>query len=330
MPEEDTPSPPTLPPIGTEITESIFETHPESWWGGLRSEIQRSYRFVIVNAVTRQLVIGVGVTYISSAIGKVKADEKLFLIGVPRHRLLKRLQWVGFDWIIYDEPVTQVDYLDGYKYRDQGGDPRWQKGLYEHICEFAHELSILPAHTLPHLDHTVLRPSPLHAHDDDSTKRWKLTWDYARAVIGFVFNELEVWGGLPPHEQYWRDRRTAHIQNIMNWTCWMCEHPYWARQLLMRMDPVQFEAEMTAGKTEITAGNRTYVFYSVKLPRINYETFQAKTGPFEAYAQTQGPEHPDQVWAHWISGYRKALLRFDQKYAKRDKVNNPEGLPGLL
>ena len=233
--------------------------------------------------------------------------------------------FLGYNNEVSLEPVNQIPYLEGYHEADWdhlviGGWPSRGprvKGFFEHVCGFAHELSILPSHTYQHLNHNDLDLLPDDPHNDESNLRWKTLWKYARASVGFCFKTLEGWADDPPTETLW-EARLPGIRNTMRWLCWQCDHPYWARKMLIEMDPALWQAAMTPVSEERGQGtSHPYTSYEVKLPRVNPETMNPHPTGTHFFVSHETAYDPTGPWRSWTSGYRKALQRYDEKYAHR-------------
>ena len=234
--------------------------------------------------------------------------------------------WLSYDWGISEEPVNQIPYLEGYYSTfvstdspDRPAPGKYIKGYYEHVCGFAHNLSLTPSHLSQHLDHSNLEPRPLDPHGDDSNLRWQLMWRYSRAAVGFVFNQLERWERRPAEtDASWSTRRVSHIENLMKWLCWQCDHPYWASKLLIGMNTTTVAAAVTPVLVRtIQTPHGPYKIHDVKLPRLDPETLAPMTGSTDFFASTRTPLDPNAVWRTWTSGYKKALLRYYDRYAQR-------------
>ena len=65
------------------------------------------------------------------------------------------------------------------------------------LPRFAHDLMALPSHTYQHLDHNNLNLVPDLPHTDESNTRYKNTWYYGRAMLGYVLGILDEWKALP-------------------------------------------------------------------------------------------------------------------------------------
>ena len=137
---------------------------------------------------------------------------------------------------VSQEPVNQIPYLEGYDI-GQDADNRFF-GWERYICTFAHDLMSLPSHTYQHLDHNNLNLVPDLPHSDESNTRYRNTWHYGRAMLGYVLGTLDEWGRLPmdgAENQYgltWQTRK-AGIEWVMRSICAQCESPFWARQFLV-------------------------------------------------------------------------------------------------
>ena len=81
---------------------------------------------------------------------------------------------------------------------------------------FAHDLMALPSHTYQHLDHNNLNLVPDLPHTDESNVRYKNTWHYGRAMLGYVLTRLDDWKALPMDGAEnafgltWRDTKRRH------------------------------------------------------------------------------------------------------------------------
>ena len=211
--------------------------------------------------------------------------------------------------VTFNEPVNQIPYLEGqyaadYTHTYDDGTPYrgpYIPGYFEHVCKFAHELASLPSHTYQHLDHNKLSLLPDEPHDDDSNLRWSLLWKYARAVIGYNYNEVLRWSELDPTDatSNWSNLR-ANIQTRMGWLCWLCPHPFWARKLLTEMDTAAMQSAMTPTSRIRAAGTRyEHTVYTVKLPQLASETLLPKTGPLDFFASTVVSYNSDGPWKGW-------------------------------
>ena len=180
------------------------------------------------------------------------------------------------------------------------------------MCRFAHQLSLTPQHLSKHLDHNNLDLRPLDPHDDDSNLRWKLMWRYCRAGVGFVFHEVESWEARPSTDTTgplnWKERKTNHIERLMQWLCWQCPHPLWASKLLIGMNTTLMEAALNPVLiTSVETSHGTYKLQKVTLPRLNPTTLDPLTGANEFFKQATTPVDPGTFWKNWTKGYRKAL-----------------------
>ena len=297
-----------------------------------RADRETAYAWAVIDPMTRSLR-GRGYTnWVNPALG----EHRLSTAHPGREYIFVREQdvtsqayyltegcdrwWLGYDGVSSLEPVNQVPYLEGWL---QGTDQRevnndtyipgdFVKGYEEHVCQFAFDLSRLPAHTVQHADKTRVHVLPLDPHDDSSNERWKWVWKYGRGVIGFCFQELEDWGKIPVTTTgvlSWQSRKTDWISHMMNWLCWQCPNPYWAVLMLLEMDPSEWETYLTP---TLADGS-----YSVTIPRMDPETMSPKTGSLDYFVRSSTPRDPDVLWQGWIDGYNKALRRYIRKYAKR-------------
>ena len=77
------------------------------------------------------------------------------------------------------------------------------------------------------------------------------------------------------------------------------------------------QTAMTPTSRIRAAGTRyEHTVYTVKLPQLASETLLPKTGPLDFFASTVVSYNSDGPWKGWTEGYRKALKRFDEKYAR--------------
>ena len=124
------------------------------------------------------------------------------------------------------EPVNQIPYLEGYDIAQDPADRFF--GWERYICTFAHDLMALPSHTYQHLDHNNLNLVPDLPHTDESNVRYKNTWHYGRAMLGYVLTRLDDWKALPMDGAEnafgltWQNRKEG-MEWIMRSICAQCE-----------------------------------------------------------------------------------------------------------
>ena len=234
-----------------------------------------------------------------AAEGFVEADDgRGWFSSPPQAPRMTPGRYFGYDFGVYDEQVNQVhDY-----------------NIWEaHICQFAHELSQLPAHTHIHMNKSNVHVTPDMEHDTDSSERWKFTWMYARALVGNAYNRLASWGELDPADTagVWKIVRDSNIRPMMERLCEDCDNPFWARQLLTRMNVEAWRTALTPLPPDSEA-ERTR--WEVTLPRLNKDTWLPDSG---FHVRAHAPYDPNSYWRGWIGGYERAIRAYDDKYASR-------------
>ena len=222
-----------------------------------------------------------------------------------------------------EEPVNQIPYLEGYDIA-QNPDDRFF-GWENYICTFAHDLMSLPSHTYQHLDHNNLNLVPDLPHTDESNIRYKNTWYYGRAMLGYVLGILDEWKRLPAdgsENQYgltWQTRKEG-IEWIMRSICAQCESPFWARQFLINHPLDEWQAIFEPEPANvIDTGSAIFNIYEVKLSHVDIDTWAPKTGVADFFVSHTTTSQPSSLWRGWSIKYKEAISRFDKKYATRSE-----------
>ena len=224
--------------------------------------------------------------------------------------------FLDYDLTMDHEPVNQLPLMEGWV-DYVPADPVRHIGWRRYVCTFAHQLSLLPSHTTQHMDRDNVHVLPDDPHDDDSNARWKWTWKYGRGVVGLVFVALDTWSKIDPQETdtatgnlLWQERQ-SQVSFFMRSICDMCPSRYWARLLLAHMDPALWEVALTPIRDDDDSN------WEIRLPQVNKETWQPKTGTYEVYTLVQTPHSPNSYWKRWTDGYKRAIIHHDEHYAQQ-------------
>ena len=224
-----------------------------------------------------------------------------------------------------EEPVNQIPYLEGYDIAQDPADRFF--GWERYICTFAHDLMALPSHTYQHLDHNNLNLVPDLPHTDESNVRYKNTWHYGRAMLGYVLTRLDDWKALPmggaenAFGLTWQNRKEG-MEWIMRSICAQCESPFWARQFLVNHPIDEWQAVFDPEPANvIDTGSQTFNIYDVKLVHVDIETWAPKTGPTDFFVSHTTTSEPAKLWRGWSIKYKDAISRYDKKYATRSETH---------